>query len=129
MIKENIYTPSFNEKYYKRYESLSGTSISPLKNLTNSLKNMSRTILSAISGTFNTFMQRSTASHHNTVVKIDHLHHSCKKLNDHNKKVFYLYVKGYSIPEISALSGKENNTIITIVYHIAKRLKHYSHLS
>lgn len=63
------------------------------------------------------------------IIKIDHLHHSCKEIEDPKREIFYLYVKGYSLHEISSMSGAHHGSIVTIVYHIMRNLKGNSHLS
>ena len=55
-------------------------------------------------------------------MKIEHLHNSCKKLDNSSRKVFFLYVKGYSLNEISSLSGTHHEHIIPTVHSIVKEM-------
>lgn len=65
----------------------------------------------------------------NSIVKIEHLHKSCNKLPPHNRKIFTLYIKGYSLDEISSQSGAKRHTITTTVSNILKTLPRQNTIS
>lgn len=65
----------------------------------------------------------------NSIVKIEHLHKSCNKLNPYNRKIFILYIKGYSFDEISSRSGAKRHTITTTVSSILKNIPRQNSIS
>lgn len=61
---------------------------------------------------------------HNThsVIKIENLHQSYKKLDQPSKQIFFLYAKGYSLDEISNQSGIKHDKILIIIHDFVKSL-------
>ncbi len=62
-------------------------------------------------------------------VNIRHLHNSCGKMKEPERKIFILYIKGYSIEEISSVSGTKRHNIVMIVHNTLKIMKKENILS
>lgn len=67
-------------------------------------------------------MQLVRPSHTYRIVHIEHLHNSCSKMDSPKRNVFFLYVKGYSMNEISSISGRKRRHIIATVHGILNTL-------
>lgn len=63
------------------------------------------------------------------IVKIEHLHTSCRNMESPKRKVFYMYVKGYSMSEISAQSGTKRYHIIATIHNILKDMHKETYVS
>lgn len=55
-------------------------------------------------------------------VNVKHLHKSCQKMDEPKRKVFFLYVKGYSVDEIGSASGMKPHSIIVLVHNMMKAI-------
>lgn len=63
-------------------------------------------------------------AHHHPTLHIKHLHNSCRKLDNPSRRVFFLYVKGFSLNEISEMSGADRKTIMPTIHGIMNKIHH-----
>lgn len=71
---------------------------------------------------FNRIRNAIIPTHSHTIVKIENLHKSYRKMDTPSKQIFVLYVKGYSLNEISSKSGVKPSKIILTVHNFVKTL-------
>lgn len=101
---------------YKELTSNMGTSI--LQRTIISLKTMKQ----HISSLNRMIMQALRPNDKHSTIHVKHLHNSCQKLDNSSRKVFYLYVKGYSLNEITEMSGTKQNSIKPAVHFIMSKI-------
>jgi DNA-binding NarL/FixJ family response regulator len=65
----------------------------------------------------------------NSIVKLKHLHKSYNAMQPRRRAIFTLYIKGYSIDEISALSGAKRSTIKPTVHRIVQNMPRQDYIS
>ncbi len=70
----------------------------------------------------NRIMYALQPSANHSTIHIKHLHNSCQTLDNRSRKVFFLYVKGYSLNEISTLSGMKQHTILPTIHKIVNKM-------
>ena len=71
---------------------------------------------------FNLVIDTFTPSHTHSVIKIENIHNSYKKMDQPSKQIFFLYVKGYSLNEISKKSGEKQDKILITVHNLVKTI-------
>lgn len=62
-------------------------------------------------------------SHH--TMRIEHLHKGCRNIDNPSRQIFILYVKGYSMNEISGMSGTSHKSITDIVRRTLGSMRRY----
>lgn len=106
-ILPNSNLKSLTETLVSLREKIARHTIHTIKLIKVSAKKASRCIANA------------THPHHSYhAINIEHLHNTCQKLDNSSRKVFFLYVKGFSLDEISSLSGTHHDNIIPTVHNI-----------
>lgn len=67
-------------------------------------------------------LRRLVAMPAHTTMRIEHLHKGCREIDNPSRQIFILYVKGYSMNEISKLSGTHHSSISSIVRHTLRSI-------
>ena len=78
---------------------------------------------------FKSLVAKMVAPRTHSIVKLEHLHKSCNSMQPHQRAVFILYIKGYSLDEISAKTGAKRHTITPIVHRTLKTMPRQDHIS
>lgn len=69
------------------------------------------------------YLRRFMPKQIHSTMRIEHLHKGCREIDNPSRQIFILYVKGYSINEISKLSGTPHNNITSIVRHTLSSIR------
>lgn len=113
-MKTTELTQSQNEAY--------GTSSTTSTELEFMWKNIYNNLKIKTVNLFNRVRNIISPTHSHTIVKIENLHKSYRKMDTPSKQIFVLYVKGYSLNEISSQSGVKPSKIILTVHNFVKTL-------
>lgn len=97
--------------------------------LVNTCKNILNFIKTKALAFFYRIIDTFRLSHTHPAIKIENIHKSYKKMNQSSQQVFILYVKGYSLDEISSKSGVTPNKIFLIVNDFLKSLHKENYIS
>lgn len=121
-------TISQKEAYQEAYSLLNTPSTEGL-NLTENIKHALIAAKNSVKNNISRFIKIITLGKSHTIVKIENLHDTCRKTNPPARRVFILYVKGYSMEEITQLSGTKRKHIIPTIHSILSTIRKERYIS
>lgn len=99
-------------------QSLSST----LNGITKSIIYAIKFIMAEISAMVNRFISPVNTLDTYKTFNVKHVQNSCRKMKEPERRIFFLYVKGYSINEIASVSGAKHHNIIMTVHNTLKNI-------
>lgn len=114
---------------YIEQEARQNTFLPSFSGIIKSIANVINSVKAIVNAIGDKCMQLIRPTDMYRTVNVKHLHKSCQKMDEPKRKVFFLYVKGYSVDEIGSAYGLKPHSIIVLVHNMVKAIHKESSIS